>query len=223
MRMRLKKHLDERLDACKDILIAREVEDFYKLKPEERKFTVDTAQIFEQPNNALVLEIGCGKGAWAIESAQRHPDKNYLAVEKLSNVIVAACEQALPHRLPNLKFVNCRAENLDCFLPRKCVNEIALNFSCPFPKKTYANRRLTSARYLQLYKDLLADDGVILQKTDDKTFFEWSIDSLRENGYQVYDICYDLPEGGDNVVTEYERKFRAQYLPIYALKAQPNK
>ena len=63
------------------------------------------------------------------------PRKNYVAVEKLSNVIVVACENAAPLGLPNLKFLNCRAENLLDYLPKHCVKEIALNFSCPFPKK----------------------------------------------------------------------------------------
>ena len=219
--MRLKKHLEERIAECSDILLAREGDGFFKLTAEEKKqYQQNPTEVFGN-SNKVCLELGCGKGAWALQSAQLHPDVNYIALEKLSNVIVVACEQASTLNLQNLRFLNIRAENLDSFLPPHSVDVIALNFSCPFPKKTYANRRLTSKYFLDIYKRLLKQDGVICQKTDDLDFFRWSMDSYAQNGYEVYDVCYDLPADADgNVVTEYETKFRALGKPIYALKAK---
>lgn len=221
MRMRLKKHLDERIDACKDYLLAREGDGFFRLNEEEKlKKVINIKDVFK--NTAPVtLELGCGKGAWALGSANVNPNKNYIAVEKLSNVIVVACENAVKMQIKNVRFLNCRVENLRYFLPAHCAEQIALNFSCPFPKKTYANRRLTSKYFLELYKYLLTDDGIITQKTDNLDFFEWSIESLKQSGYEVYDIIYDLDENAENnVVTEYESKFRAQGTKINALKAR---
>ena len=226
MRMRLKKHLDERIAECADILLQREGDEFYKLSEiDKQQLTQPLSLIFgEHCNRPLTVEIGCGKGAWAIQSAQLHHDVNYIGVEKLSNVIVVACENSLKLNLPNLKFLNVRAENLAYFLPLHSVDTIALNFSCPFPKKTYANRRLTSKNFLNMYKRLLKEDGIICQKTDDLNFFTWSIESYEENGYEVYDVCYDLPENADgNIVTEYEAKFRAIGKPIYSLRAKLKK
>ncbi|MCH5156357.1 MAG: tRNA (guanosine(46)-N7)-methyltransferase TrmB [Clostridiales bacterium] len=221
--MRLKKHLDERIAEAQSVLLAREGDEWYKLTESEKlQFALPLESIFgtERCHNPLTLEIGCGKGAWATQSALLHPDVNYIGVEKLSNVIVVACEQAQEHNLLNLKFLNVRAENLSYHLPPHSVDTIALNFSCPFPKKTYANRRLTSKNFLAMYKGLLKPEGVICQKTDDLNFFQWSIDSFTENGYEVYDICYDLPANAEgNVITEYEAKFRELGKPIYALKA----
>lgn len=220
MRMRLKKHLDERIDACREYLLAREGDGFFRLSEDEKlQNVIDLAQAFDGDTTAITLELGCGKGAWALSSARRNPHKHYVAVEKLSNVIVVACESACEQNAENVRFLNCRVENLRYFLPAHCAEQIALNFSCPFPKKTYANRRLTSQYFLELYKYLLTDDGVITQKTDNLEFFEWSIESFKQNGFEVYDITYDLPEGGDNIVTEYESKFRAQHVKINALKA----
>ncbi len=224
MRMRLKKHLDERIGACKDYLLAREGDGFFRLSEEEKlKSVINIKDVFK--NTAPVtLELGCGKGAWALGSANVNPNKNYIAVEKLSNVIVVACESAVKMQIKNVRFLNCRVENLRYFLPAHCAEQIALNFSCPFPKKTYANRRLTSKYFLELYKYLLTENGIITQKTDNLEFFEWSIDSLKQNGYEVYDITYDLDENAENnVVTEYESKFRAQGTKINALKAKITK
>ena len=221
MRMRLKKHLEERIAECGDILLAREGDGFFKLsETEKRQYLLNLATVFGNENK-LCLEIGCGKGAWAIQSATLNPNVNYIGLEKLSNVIVVACEQASKLNLPNLRFLNIRAENLDSFIPPHTVEKIALNFSCPFPKKTYANRRLTSKYFLDMYKRLLTSNGTVCQKTDDHDFFLWSIESFKANGYEVYDVCYDLPMGNGNVVTEYEAKFRAIGKPIYALKAKP--
>lgn len=221
MRMRLKKHLDERIAATEAVLIAREAEKFYEMTEEEKqRFNIDVGAVFGN-NHPVCLEIGCGKGAFAIEIAKRNPNKNYLAVEKLSNVIVVACEAAQKENLVNLRFLNCRAENLLCYLPTKSVAEILLNFSCPYPKKTYANRRLTSKNFLEIYKKILTTDGIIAQKTDNKDFFDYSIQSLSENGFDVYDICDNVPiDAPDNVPTEYEMKFRALGMPIYSLKAK---
>ncbi len=221
MRMRLKKNLDQRIDHCSSMLIAREGYEFYKLTDQQKQsLQLDLENIFGN-DNPLFLELGCGKGSFAIKSAQLHPDRNYLALEKLSNVIVVGCEDAHKLALQNLRFANCRAENLRWYLPDGCAQEILLNFSCPFPKKTYANRRLTSKNYLQLYKHILTNDGIIRQKTDDLAFFEWSLDSYRQHGYEVFDVTYDLPNDGDNVMTEYEEKFRSMGKKIYACKARP--
>lgn len=220
MRMRYKKHLEERMQAVASILLHREIEEFYKLTEEEKNFVSDPKIVFGN-DNPLYLELGCGKGSFAITSAQLHPDKNYVALEKLSNVIVVGCEQAMKQNVANLRFLNCRAENLLHYLPKHSVTEIILNFSCPFPKKTYANRRLTSRNYLQIYKELLVDGGIIRQKTDDQPFFEYSLESFAENGFETYDVTTNLAADAEgNIVTEYESKFRAIGKPIYALKAR---
>lgn len=223
MRMRYKKHLEERMQNIQNVLLHREVEEFYKLTEEEKNFVVTPAEVFGN-DNPLYLEIGCGKGGFAIESARLHPDRNYIALEKLSNVIVVACENAQKQGLNNLRFLNCRAENLLHYLPEHSVTEILLNFSCPFPKKTYANRRLTSKNYLAIYKKLLTNDGIIRQKTDDLPFFEYSLESYQENGFEVWDVDYDLAADKDgNIVTEYEAKFRDSGKKINAVKAKPTK
>ena len=209
MRMRRKKHLEERLEGCADILIAQETYDFYHTPPLERNFVLDLRNVFGN-DNKVIVEIGCGKGGWVTSSAQLNPDTNYIAVEKLSNVIVVACEQAQQMKLPNVKFINCGAENLLCFLPKHSVKEIALNFSCPFPKKTYANRRLTYCAFLEKYRQLLVDGGIIRQKTDDEQFFDYSLEQYALCGFDVVSCTRDLYASGyDNIPTEYEQKFVA--------------
>lgn len=223
MRMRYKKHLPERLTKCAEMFLARESEDFYNTPIAERNFIVDVQNAFGN-DNKIILEIGCGKGSYAITSAKLHPENNYIAVEKLSNVIVVGAERAQKEKIGNLLFLNCSAENLLYFLPHHCVSEIVLNFSCPFPKKGYTNRRLTYKTFLEKYKLLLTPNGTIRQKTDDEKFFGFSLEQYAQCGFEVLDITYDLhATNWDNVVTEYEEKFILQGKKICACVAKAPK
>ncbi|MDD7166558.1 MAG: methyltransferase domain-containing protein, partial [Clostridia bacterium] len=155
--MRRKSRLDERVAACGKYLLKTESEDFYAKPTENRYDFIDLNKVFG--NSApVMLEIGCGKGGFAFKHAERYPDVNLIAVEKISNVIIEACEKADAEKPANLRFMNVGAENLLYYLKPGTVSRIYLNFSCPYPKYTYRNRRLTYYRYLEIYKKLLTID-----------------------------------------------------------------
>ena len=145
--MRRKSNLFERLEKCKNTLLYIETEDFYSKCETDKFHTFNLSEIFPS-DNPLWLEIGCGKGQFALETAKINPQINLIAVEKISNVIVTACERAEIEKPNNCKFLNCSAENLLFYIPKNKVERIFLNFSCPYPKYTYRNRRLTYFRFL---------------------------------------------------------------------------
>ncbi len=221
MRMRRKKNLEARLQGCESYLLDCDTADLNFENEEENKCLYSIEDIFGN-KNSLVLEIGCGKGAFACEYAKRNPDKNIIAVEKVGNVIVAAAENAMRDNIPNLRFMKCAAEYLPRFIPSKSVSEIYLNFSCPFPKAKYAKHRLTHPRFLDIYKQLMTDDCVICQKTDNPRFFEFSIENLSQSGFVLSNVSLDLHNSSfeGNIVTEYENRFASQGLPIYRLEAR---
>lgn len=102
MRMRRKKNLEARLEACGDYILYLD-RDEKNFQDKSNKQLIDFEKIFGN-SNPLVLEIGCGKGQFAREIAKRNPDKNFLAVEKSSNVIVDAAQMAIDEGIPNLRF-----------------------------------------------------------------------------------------------------------------------
>ncbi|MBO4734363.1 MAG: tRNA (guanosine(46)-N7)-methyltransferase TrmB [Clostridia bacterium] len=220
MRMRRKKHLPERLEAVADILFIGEQEDRNFKTAIEKKDYIDIKKWFGNAN-PVYLEIGCGKGRFAAEYAKKHSDINLLAVEKDANVIVSACELAKRENLPNLRFIKCSAEYIERYLKPKSVSGIFLNFSCPFPKNTYASHRLTAPRFLEIYKRILKKGAHIEQKTDNMHFFEFSVEQFSLYGFTLKNITLDLHNSGyeENIVTEYESRFIAQGLPIYRLEA----
>lgn len=220
MRVRKKKHLDERLEKVSNLLINTDISDRNYITSNKQKEYIDLKSIFEN-DNPLYLEIGCGKGRFCIEYAKRHPDINLLAVEVEPNVIVSAVEAASRENLKNLYFLRTSAEFLPKFLKTESVQRIFLNFSCPYPKNRYATHRLTSPRFLEIYKELLCENGEIHQKTDNMHFFEYSIENLSSAGFKLQNVSLDLHNSGfeGNIVTEYEERFINEGLPIYRLEA----
>lgn len=181
---------------------------------------IDYKEVFGN-DNPVQMEIGCGKGQFACEIAQQNPDINFLAVEKSSNVIVDAAKKAMELELPNLRFMRGGAEYLPCFIPEKTIERIYLNFSCPFPKKSYASHRLTHRRFLEIYKKLMTCGAEIHQKTDNRNFFEFSIESFSDFGFTIKNVSLDLHNSDfeGNIITEYEKRFSEQGFPIYRLEA----
>ena len=220
MRMRRKSRLDERITECGEHLLITEGCDFYKKSEQEKYDIIDLKKVFGN-DNPVMLEIGCGKGGFAFKIAEKYPEINFIAVEKISNVIIEACEKADREKPKNLRFMNVAAENLLYYLGEHSISMIFLNFSCPYPKYTYRNRRLTYFRYLDIYKKLLIKGGEIRLKTDNRGFFEFSLQSLSENGFILKNITLDLHAGDltDNIETEYEKMFVAEGKPIYKLEA----
>ncbi len=221
MRMRKKKYLDERVDAVSEYIfeIKSEEKDFNKAIIEKELF--DYRELFGN-DNPVRMEIGCGKGQFIFELAQRYPEINFIAVEKVKNVIVSAAEKANSIGLKNVRFVCGSAEYLPKYIPEKSIELIYLNFSCPFPKERYAKHRLTHRNFLSIYNKLLKDGGEIHQKTDNMHFFEFSIEEFSAAGYKLENVSLDLHNSSfeGNIVTEYEKRFSDLGQPIYRLEAK---
>lgn len=221
MRMRKKKYLDQRVDAVSEYIfeIKSEEKDFNKAIIEKELF--DYKELFGN-DNPVRMEIGCGKGQFIFELAQRHPDINFIAVEKVRNVIVSAAEKANSIGLQNVQFVCGSAEYLPKYIPEKSIDLIYLNFSCPYPKERYAKHRLTHRNFLAIYDKLLKDGGEIHQKTDNMHFFEFSIEEFSACGYRLENVSLDLHNSTfeGNIVTEYEKRFTDLGQPIYRLEAK---
>ena len=221
MRMRHKKNLEARLDAVSEYLITLRNESLNFNDVKNEKHTLDFYELFGN-YNPVYLEVGCGMGTFASTYAEQNPDINMLCVEKVRDVICTACEKAKSRNLKNIKFLDCSAEYLPSYIPANSIGAIFLNFSCPYPKKSHACHRLTSDRFLEIYKEIMKPDAAIFQKTDNMHFFEFSIESFSKNDFVLSNISLDLHNSDfeGNIVTEYEARFSSQGFPIYRLEAR---
>ena len=213
MRMRRKKHGAERISACSDLLIT----DYSSLHNAP-------SSCFSTPKKSapLCLEIGCGKGDFACGMAEKHPEWNFIAMERVPDVACIALEKAKAaeeKRPDNLRFIIGDAKNLSEWFPIHSLDRIFLNFSDPWPKSGYKKRRLTYRAFLEVYRNLLKENGLLCLKTDNTGLFDFSLDEFEACGLEVLWSTRDLhhSEHADgNVMTEYERAFTEKGVPICA-------
>ena len=163
--------------------------------------------LFEKEGK-LEIEIGMGKGDFIIGKAMQNPDINYIGIEKFDSVIVRAIQKLESIDLPNLKLIRMDALEIDNVFSKE-IDTIYLNFSDPWPKNRHSNRRLTSKIFLDKYEKIFKATPCIIQKTDNRKLFEYSLISFVENNYKIEEISLDLYKDDikDNVATEYEKRF----------------
>ena len=210
MRMRKKKHGAERIEACSHLLIT----------PSE-EFKADPQSAFTD-KKPIHLEIGCGKGNFAVGMAAQHHDVNFIAMEKIADVACLAlekAEKAKDDRPDNLRFIIGDAKNLIEYFPEHSVDCIYLNFSDPWPKAGHAKRRLTYHTFLEIYKNLLKEGGLLRLKTDNEGLFDFSLEEFEAFGLKFEFVTRDLhhsEKNEGNVMTEYEKNFSDKGQPIYS-------
>lgn len=221
MRMKRKKNLDERIDASQDYLTIMKNESLNYNDALNENHIINLKELFGN-DKPVYLEVGSGKGQFGCTFAKQNPDKNILCVERNRNVLILAIDSAREMELDNIRFLCGTAEYLPSYIGENTVEEIYLNFSCPFPKHKHIAHRLTNPRFLEIFKRIMKPDGVICQKTDNMHFFEYSLEQFSACGFKLSNISLDL-HGSDfegNIVTEYEHKFSSMGCPIYRLEAR---
>ena len=163
----------------------------------------------------LVLEIGAGKGDFALQMAKKYPDIHFVAIEMQSMALAYALRKIQEEKIENLLFVNVDAHFLFEKLYDYKFETIFLNFSDPWPKKRQNKRRLTYPTMLKEYYNILKDDGKLIFKSDNDVLFNDSVEYLKESQFKLIDITYDY-DGLDpyDALTEYESRFRNLNVPI---------
>ena len=218
MRMRRKRNLEPRIQACGALLIARGRPCLNLKEAAENYRALIEAENIVGNGNPVELEVGCGNGGFLAVKAKREKEVNFLAVEICSNVVLTAMERMQEEGIENVRFLNIPAEILPCYVKENSIRRIYLNFSTPLPEKGREKQRLTSPRFLQIYRRLLQAGGEIVQKTDSEQFFDYSLEQYALAGFAVKEITRDLHHSEfakDNIITEYESNFASKGMPIY--------
>lgn len=203
MRMRKKRNLAPRMEACAAVLIEnpRVLRGHWRDKlPGARE---------------LRLEIGCGKGRFTIESAKQEPDVLFIALEKVPDAMIMAMEYALREGVKNVFFIDADAAVLpELFSPGE-ADRIYLNFPDPWPRSKTARLRLTFRTFLESYKTVLRDGGELWFKTDNLPLFNFSLEEFTHCGLELKNVVNDLHKNGPvGVMTDYETRFYQLGTPI---------
>ncbi|SDX34313.1 tRNA (guanosine(46)-N7)-methyltransferase TrmB [Eubacterium barkeri] len=169
----------------------------------------------------LHLELGCGKGQFIAELAQRNPDINYLAIDMIDTVLglaqrnVRAAYDGAP--VDNLRLTAWDIARIDTILDASDTTErIYINFCNPWPRRRHHKKRLTHPRQLEKYQAFLIPGGEIHFKTDDDALYDASLGYFEEAGFTLTQEIRDLHAAQDplNIETEHEALFLKQGILI---------
>lgn len=196
MRMRKKKNLHPRMEACSDCWIR-----------DPAQLRGHWSELYPQATE-LYVELGCGKGRFTAETAKSRPDTLLIAVEKVPDAMVVAMERVTEEGLRNVFFIDADAVLLpELFAPGE-VDRIYINFCDPWPKSNQKKRRLTHGDFLKKYRQVLKIHGQIHFKTDNDKLFAWSVEEIPRFGFTLSEVTADLhADGPVGVMTDYEAKF----------------
>lgn len=205
-------------------LVARDGEKANVSEAVRDKAYIDFAVLFDN-ENPVDLDVGCGKGKFTCNKAISAPEVNILGVEFISNVLILGAERAMEEGIKNVRFLNTVVECLPRYVRSGAIRNIYINFPTPLPKKNSEKQRLTCRRFLDMYADLLSPNGRVVLKTDNKPFFDYSLEQFVAAGYTLERVIEDIHAVGveGNVLTEHEEMYVKQGLPIYMAEAKPNK
>lgn len=218
MRIRRKPWARPELAAC----------DFFVDNPSLNKGSWNNLFIKKQP---IYLELGCGKGSFIAKLACNNQDKNFIAVDIKSEVLVLAkrnVEKEFISKNKSIDNIFLTAQNIEqiynMLSPDDLVQRIYINFCNPWPKPKHKKRRLTHPRQLMHYKQFLSENGEIYFKTDDDGLFNDSITYFTENGFVLTYLTRDLHNSDfiGNISTEHEKMFSEQGIKIKFLIAKLN-
>lgn len=170
-------------------------------------------------NNPVVLELGCGKGEYTVGLATRFPDKNYIGIDIKGARMWRGAKTANEGKLQNVAFLRTRIEFISSFFSDDEVDEIWITFPDPHPGGRNSNKRLTSPSYLNSYRRLLKDNGLIHLKTDNTELYKFTVAVVKQNDLEIVfetnDLySSDLPDEILSLKTHYEMLFLRQGLKI---------
>lgn len=191
----------------------KEIQTFPNVFQEQKKTGNGWIKEYFRNDNPIVVELGCGKGEFSIEMAQKFPGINFIAVDYKSYILWRGARTALDLKIHNLAFLNTFIQNItECF-DVHVIHEIWFTFPDPFPKHRHIKKRLFHPDFLGLYRKILKPGGIIHFKTDSQSLFDYAKKILKRNNTIIFEeIEYSdhHPVGEDDhyrIKTPYERKF----------------
>lgn len=170
-------------------------------------------------DNPIVLELGCGKGEYTIELAERYPERNFIGMDIKGARLWKGAKYANEHKLQNVAFLRTRIEFIESLFAAGEVAEIWITFADPQEGKP--KKRLTHPLFLTRYRNILTEGGIVHLKTDSRLLYYYTMEVASANSLEVITHCEDIygspesvPEEITAIQTFYESHFLMQGIPI---------
>ncbi len=173
-------------------------------------------------NNPIVLELGCGRGEYAVNLAKRYPNINFIGIDIKGARMWRGAKTANDENISNIAFIRTRIEFINSFFSEEEISEIWVTFPDPQLSKGRVKKRLTANLFLEKYSKILKNDGRINLKTDSQHLHEFTKAMCEQNSLDVDFCCNDIYNNPSiekdsdllTIQTTYETKFLKENMPI---------
>lgn len=174
-------------------------------------------------NNPIVLELGCGRGEYTVNLAEMFPENNYIGIDFKGARLWRGAKTATENNMCHVAFLRMQIQYIETFFSKDEVSEIWITFPDPQPQQSREQKRLTSPRFISMYKNILKKNGTIHLKTDNAGLYDYTCGVISENNFPLLASTNDLynSELHDEVLgikTTYEKIFLKQGSKICYLK-----
>lgn len=178
------------------------------------------SQNFFKNDNPVVLELGCGKGEYTVALARQNPDKNFIGIDIKGARFWRGAKTAIEENLDNVAFVRTQIELIEYVFAAREVSEIWITFPDPQIKYKRTKHRLTNTDFLQRYKNILKEEGLMHLKTDSEFMHGYTLGLLHGEGHEILYAHHDIykneysPKEVTGIQTFYEKQYLEEGKPI---------
>ena len=175
-------------------------------------------------NNPIIIEIGCGKGEYTVNLAEKYPATNFIGLDKKGARLWRGGKTSKENKLSNVAFIRTRIEQLEHIFSPGEVDEIWITFPEPQPSKE--RKRFTSPQFIERFRKIMKPDGIIHLKTDSDLFYAFTLRVIKEDGHELLYSNDDLYSNPDDyrikdviaIQTFYEKMWLAEGFKIKYLE-----
>jgi tRNA (guanine-N7-)-methyltransferase len=177
--------------------------------------------------NKVILELACGKGEYSVHLGNKYGDTLIIGIDIQGERLWRGAKDALDNRLDNVYFLRIQIENLLEYIPKGSIDEIWITFPDPFPKDRDSKKRLTSPKFLEMYKVILKKSGIVHLKTDSEELYEYTLEIIKSMDFNIIENIEDVYSRGDienitDVQTTFEKKHINEQKVIKYIKWKMN-
>jgi len=144
----------------------------------------------------IILELGCGKGAYTLALAERYPTINFIGIDVKGSRLWSGAKNAIDAKLNNVAFLRIQIDHLPEYFSKDEIDSIWITFPDPYPKKSKSKKRLTSFKFLQVYQQVLKPNSTIYFKTDDLDLYNFTLETLNEHHFKIIRTTDNLYTSG---------------------------